>query len=432
MINFTLNMNYLTMTQKEVTRHGIIQKLIDKEINGTVASKILKLSIRHIKRLKLKVASSGANGLIHQNRGKVSNRKIPKEEYDKIANILTEKYPDFGPTFAAEKLQENHDIDRDTKTIRSIMIEEELWKPNKKKKREYHSWRQRKDCFGQMQQFDGSYHDWFEGRAEKPEYCLLASIDDATGIPTKAKFDDSEGVFPVFAFWKEYIQKHGKPKSIYLDKFSTYKMNQRVAIENHDTQTQFQRAMKQLGIDPISAHSPQAKGRIEKLFHTFQDRLVKEMRLRNIDTVPEANHFLETEFLPSYAKKYGVTPKNPTDLHQSLSETEIKNLDSIFSKQDMRVVRNDFTVSFKNQWYQLSDNQPVTVRKKDTIGVEERLDGTIHFSLRSKYLDYQIITERSKKVAPIPWVIPAKRTIYIPAVNHPWRQKFATPKLSNV
>ena len=427
-------MHYLAMTQKEVHRHGIIQKLIDKELNGTVASSILKLSVRQVQRLKAKMLEGGVAALIHRSRGKPSNRKLPEAERNTIATILTEQYPDFGPTFASEKLQEIHHIDKDVKTIRAIMIAEELWKPKQKKKRAYHSWRQRKDCFGQMQQFDGSYHNWFEGRAERLDYCLLASIDDATGVPTKAKFDDSEGIFPVFSFWKEYVKQYGKPQSIYLDKFSTYKMNQRVAMENHDTQTQFQRAMGQLGIEPITAHSPQAKGRIERLFHTFQDRLVKELRLRNINTVKEANHFLENTFLPDYAQKYGVQPKHPTNLHQSLSAKESAGLESIFSRHDTRVVRNDFTVSFKNQWYQLSENQLVTIRKKDTIGVEERLDGTIHFTLRSTYLHCSIITEseRSNKALPIPWVIPARRKAHTPAANHPWRQRFAAPKLSNV
>lgn len=410
------------MTNREINRHGIIKKLLDKEVNGTTAASLLKLSVRQIKRLKAKVREFGPKALIHASRGKPGNRRTPDKEREAIAEILKQKYPDFKPTFATEKLSENHGIKRDPKTIRQIMIEEDLWKPRKKKQKEYHAWRKRKSCYGQMLQFDGSYHRWVEDRG--PEWCLLAAIDDATGIPVKAKFDTDEGVFPVFKFWKKYTEQHGKPHSIYLDKFSTYKMTQQVAIENHETQTQFQRAMNQLGIEPITAHSPQAKGRIERLFNTLQDRLVKEMRLRNVSTIEEANRFLEEEFLPAYKTKYSVEPALKTNLHQPLNQKEKNKLDSIFSKQTTRIVRNDFTISFNNQWHQLLKDQSATVRKKDKILAEEWLDGSIHFLIRGKYLNSKIITERPQKTKKINWIIPAKKRDYTPAANHPWRSKF--------
>lgn len=415
-------MEYLTMTIKELNRHAIIKKLIANELNGTYAADLLKLSVRQIKRLKAKVKEYGAKALIHASRGKPSNRRIPDKEKRKIIDIIKKHYPDFKPTFAAEKLFENHNIKRDPKTIRQIMIEQDLWKPRKKRQREYYSWRQRKACYGEMMQFDGSYHRWIEDRG--PEWCLLAAIDDATGIPVKAQFDFDEGVFPVFKFWKEYVLKHGKPHSIYLDKFSTYKMNQRVAVENHDTQTQFQRVMGQLGIEPITAHSPQAKGRIERLFNTFQDRLVKEMRLAGIKTIEEANKFLEEEFLPNYKVKYSVEPTSKTNLHQPLNQKERNKLNSIFSKQDKRTVKNDFTVSFNNQWHQILEEQSATVRKQDTITVEEWLDNSIHFTIRGKYLNSKIIAERSEKTKKTNWIIAANKLIHIPAADHPWRSKF--------
>lgn len=412
------------MTIKELTRHSIIKKLLDKEINGSKAAELLKLSIRQTKRLKAKVKQFGPKALIHKNRGKPSNRRISDQERENIANIIKQRYPDFKPTFASEKLEQNHGIDRDPKTIRAIMIEHDLWKPKKKRKQEYHSWRRRKDCYGEMEQFDGSYHDWFEDRG--PTCCLLASIDDATGIPTKAKFDTDEGTFPVFKFWKEYVEQYGKPHSIYLDKFSTYKMTQRAAIENHETQTQFQRAMRQLGIEPITAHSPQSKGRIERMFNTFQDRLVKELRLNNILTIDEANRFLDDEFLPNYKTKYAIEPALKTNLHKPLTQKEKTQLNSIFSRQSTRRVKNDFTVSFNNQWHQLLKEQPATVRKQDEIIVEEWLDGTLHFRIRDKYLNSKVIVERpqkTKKEKTADWIIPAKKRTYTPAQNHPWRNR---------
>ena len=201
-------------------------------------------------------------------------------------------------------------------------------------------------------------------------------------------------------------------------------MNQKVAIVILVTLSLFQRAMRQLGIDPFSAHSPLAKGRIERLFNTFQDRLVKEMRLRNISTIEEANLFLEEEFLPNYAKKYSVEPVSKTNLHQPLSKKEISNLDSVFSKQTERTVRNDFTVSFNNQWYQLLKDQPSTIRKQDKISIEEWLDGTIHFTVRGRYLNVKAIIEKPLTSKKPEWIIPAKKRATIPAADHPWRSKF--------
>jgi len=414
------------MTQKEVNRYAIIEKLIDKEINGSRAAELLHLSVRQVKRLKRKVKSNGPKALIHANRGKSGNRRIPAQEKEKIIKLIHERYADFKPGFAAEKLAERHHLKRDPKTIRQIMIDEGLWKPRKKKQKDYHSWRQRKAAFGEMEQFDGSYEYWFEDRG--PYCCLLASIDDATGMPTKAKFAFDEGVFPVFDFWHAYLKEYGKPYSIYLDRFSTYKMSQKAAQENHDTLTQFQRAMKELGIEPITAHSCQAKGRIERLFKTFQDRLIKEMRLANISTLQEGNAFLEKTFLPQYRAKYAVEPRSKTNLHYPLSQKEKYNLDAIFSKHYTRIIRNDFTISFNKQWYQLLKDQPATICKKDTVTAEERLDGTIHFRLRGKYLNYKILAERPKK-AKVPWVIAAsKKPTYAPLADHPWRKAFLVEK----
>jgi len=419
-------MKYLTMTSQEINRHTIIKKLINREINGTQAAELLKLTIRHIKRLKSGVKKYGPKALIHGNRGKPSNRRTPEQEKERIISLLHKHYPDFKPGFATEKLSEKHNIIRDPKTIRQIMIKQDLWKPRKKKQKEYRSWRQRKACYGEMEQFDGSYEHWFEDRG--PYCCLLASVDDATGIPTKAEFAKDEGVFPVFSFWKEYLKEHGKPYSIYLDKFSTYKMSQKAAQENHDILTQFQRAMNELHIEPISAHSCQAKGRIERLFNTFQDRLIKELRLNNISTIEQANKFLKEVFLPQYKDKYAVEPRSKANLHKPLSLKEKSELDSVFSRQYVRTIRNDFTISFNKQWHQLLKDQPATIYRQDKITVEERLNNTIHLRLRGKYLNYQVLPERPKKLK-VPHFIAAntKRPVYIPSANHPWRERIVCP-----
>jgi transposase len=422
-------MNYITMSPKEIKRYDIIKQLINKDLNGSAAAELMGLSVRQIRRLKGRVRRHGAAGLAHGNRGKPSNRKIPKTERQKIIQLIHRHYADFKPGFAAEKLREKHNIVRDPKTIRQILIDEGLWKPKVKKKTEHREWRQRKASFGEMVQFDGSYEHWLEDRNGTGEICLLAAIDDATGVVTKAKFAADEGVCAVFNFWREYLIANGKPYSIYVDKFSTYKMNQKVAIENHDTKTQFERAMSELNIEPITAHSSQAKGRVERLFHTLQDRLVKELRLVGSSTVDEANEFLATTFLPDFNAKFSVEPRAKTNLHKKLNQTEIKKLAEIFSRQYQRTVKNDWTVSFNNQWYQLSERQPVTVRKSDVITVEQRLDGSIHFRLRGKYLHYELLPERPKKSHKnITWVIAAgqkqqSQPYRQPAPDHPWRRR---------
>jgi len=412
---------YITMSQKEIKQYDIIKKLINKDINGTDASKLLNLTVRHIRRLKKKVKEKGIKGLIHGNRGKSSNRQIPKVERQEIIKLLHQHYYDFGPLLATEKLIERHDIKKDKGTIRSIMIAERLWKPKQKKKEKHREWRQRKANYGEMLQYDGSYEYWFEDRNEK--CCLLASIDDATG-KVWAKFDEHEGVKPTFNFWREYIQKNGKPYSIYVDRFSTYSMNHKIAKENPDTLTQFERAMKDLNIAVIHAHSPQAKGRVENLFKTLQDRLIKELRLANISGPRKANGFLVSYFLPKFNAKFNVESKTKANLHKKLIKSEINKLNSTFSSQYERVVKNDFTISHKKQYFQLLKEQPVTICKQDRIVVEERLNNSIRFRFRGKYLNYKLLPEKPKKISKntknAMWVI-AQTPTYIPPANHPWK-----------
>lgn len=414
-----MDKEFIIMSQKEVKRYDVIKKVINKEINGSNAAEILDLSTRQIRRLKVKVEENGIQGLAHASRGKPGNRKIPDREKQNIINLLHQKYSDFGPTFASEKLEEKHKIIHDPKTIRTIMIEEQLWKPKKRKKEQYHCWRQRRTNYGEMQQYDGSYHEWFEDRG--PKCCLLAAIDDATS-KVEAKFDQHEGVNPTFNFWEQYIKKYGKPHSIYVDKFSTYSMNDKLAKENPDTLTQFQRAMRQLNIEVINAHSSQAKGRVENIFGTLQDRLVKELRLNNISTILEANEFLEKEFLPIFNARFNVEPKGKANMHVKPTRQETAELKVIFSRHTPRTIHNDFTISYKNAWYQLVENQPITIFKGEVVIVEERRDETIYLQLRGKHLVYKKLPIKPRKISEktMPWVL-AKQSHHKPAASHPWR-----------
>lgn len=214
----------ITMSSRELTKYNTINDLIACKINGTEAAKKIGLSVRQIKRLKVKVKKDGARGLIHGNRGQKSNRRIAGEIIKKVKDILKKNYADFKPTFAAEKLEDNHSIKLSKEKTRQIMIEEKLWQVKSRKQNgEHRYWRPRKEFYGELEQFDGSYHNWFEDRSQ--QCCLLVAIDDATGKIIQAKFTSDEGVIPVLSFWKDYVSQHGKPLGVYLDRYSTYKVN---------------------------------------------------------------------------------------------------------------------------------------------------------------------------------------------------------------
>jgi len=412
----------ITMKQEEILKYETVRQLIDKKISMKEVEAKLNLTDRQIRRLKNKVREEGVKGVIHKGRGVKGNRGFKDEITKKIAKIIKDTYSDFKPTLAKEKLLENHSIKISTEALRQLMITEKIWKPRKRAQpKDIHLWRPRKDLYGQMQQFDGSYHHWFENRG--PEACLLASIDDATGHITRATFGDNEGVKEVFHFWSEYIKEHGRPGLIYLDKYSTYKINHKNATDNKDLITQFQRACKTIDIEVINAHSPQAKGRIERLFGTLQDRLIKEMRLRNISDVSSANTYLKEEFIPWFNDRFGVAPRIRGNAHRDLTSNQKEFLSSTFSKHSSRVITNDYTVRFMNMWLQLDREQPTTVYKKDLVRVEEHISGEIkvYHETRGKYLNFKILSEKPVKRKENITALTPKSTAHKPDKNHPWR-----------
>lgn len=417
------------MTESDSLRESTLTKLTGKMINGTQAAEILQISVRQVKRLKKRFVKKGIKGILHKNRGKASNHSVPESKRKEITKIIKTSYPDFGPTLACEKLTELHGILLSTQTIRTLMINSSLWivKPMSLEKFP-HVWRARKDCLGQMEQYDGSYHNWFEGRLKNDrgeaimENCLLCSVDDATGKITKAQFAANEGVMATFDFWQQYIKTQGKPVSIYLDKGATYKNNPRKNAVNSLELTQFERACKQVGIEIIHAHSPQAKGRIERLFQTLQDRLVKELRLKNISTVAGANIFLTKTFIPWFNKKFSVVAKKKTNLHTIMTSQELAHLPSIFSIHDQRSVMNDYTVMHEGSLYQVDPKQPALVRIGDRIAVQTRTNGQIFIVKQNTELRFTEILERAKKAVAAK-TEDGRRFGNKPSANHPWQFK---------
>lgn len=416
------------LNAKEQEKANILTAAIAGTITNNQAAKQLGLSIRQVQRAKAIVRQQGASGIVHKLKGKPGNHRIAENIKKKSLSAIKEKYPDFKPSFATEKLAENHDIHISYGTTRLWMIAEKLWKPRKQKQSKYRSFRPRKEYFGELQQFDGSYHYWFEDRyidagGNPIEVCLLAAIDDATGQITRAEFADHEGVIPVFTFWKGYILELGKPLKIYLDKFSTYKINHKAALDNSELRTQFERATKTLAIDLIFANSPQAKGRVERSFQTLQDRLVKEMRLAGVNTPQEANRFLKDIFIPKFNKQFAVIASKEGNVHRPLLQEEKENLNHTFSTHETRRVNNDFTIQFKNNWYQLTEIQPTTVRPQEVVLLETWLDRTIHILLKNQDLAYMLLPAKPKKQRmKQPAILTTHKLNWTPPKEHPWRK----------
>lgn len=422
----------LQMSREEISRASVLDEVAAGMLTQVGASLKLGITDRHLRRVLKEYKVHGPRALVHGLRGKPSNNKTPQEKLDRAIELIKEKYWDFGPTFAAEKLLEIHNLRIDHDVLRKEMIRVGIW-VEKKRKQKHREWRERKHYFGEMVQFDGSHHAWFELRGKV--YCLLTSKDDATG-KVHAHFSEHEDIKGVFTFWIEYIEKYGKPKSIYLDRGSVYKVNKSV-FDDPDILTQFERACKELGIEIIHAKSPQAKGRIENVFGTLQDRLVKELRLKNIDNIVDANKYLKDEFLPNFNEKFEVSAKEQGDLHTPLNFKE--SLTQIFTVRSERQVNNDFTVRFKNRWFQLDEVQPVTVLQKSKAVIEEYLNGELKIRQKDKHLNFKEINKqdiealrKQRKEDKIYVLTSNQGKAHKPKSDHPWKKNWVFKRKENL
>ena len=294
------------MSSKELKRLELIQKLIERRLTQIEVAAVLKISSRQVQRLVRRYRDNNASGLISKKRGKPSNNIIARDDKTNVLAIITECYNDFGPTLAAEKLLQYHDYSFSVETIRKWMVESALWTPRQQRLKRAYQPRYRRDCLGELVQIDGSYHDWFEGRASK--CCLLVFIDDATSKIMQLYFTTSESMHTYFLATKAYVTKHGRPLAFYSDKLGVFRVAHKEAAALGAI-TQFGRALQELDIQLICANTCQAKGRVERANKTLQDRLVKELRLKNISSVKEANIYLE-EFVYAHNTKFAKAPLN--------------------------------------------------------------------------------------------------------------------------
>jgi len=400
----------IVMKQRELKRLHVVRKIIEKTIKQVEAASLLGLSGRQIRRVVARVKKEGNKGIIHKSRGQPSNRKFPETLKGKVIKLCQTKYKGFGPTLANEKLFEIDKIKIGDQTLRNWLVQAGFWGANHRR-RKYRHWRERKHYFGEMIQMDGSHHDWFEGRG--PKCVLMGYIDDATSIRF-ARFYTHEGTMPAFDSLKRYIKRYGLPRSLYLDKHTTYKSNGKLTIEdelnNREKLSQLERAAKEMEIEIIHANSPQAKGRVERSFRTYQDRLIKEMRLKGIKTIEEANRFLAC-FLPKHNKKFSIRPVKEDNLHRPLFKDT--NLDSMLCIKQKRTLRNDFTIAYTKKLYQILDKG---IGK--TIEVQERINGSLHIFYRGRKLKYKPIIIRQRQDKP---KLKLKKIVR-PSLEHPWKK----------
>ena len=402
------------MSVKELRRVHVLRHAMEKKLTQVKAGSLLGLTARHVRRLLQRVRTEGDAGLVHRGRGKPSNRRMPEQVKAKVLTLYAQRYGDFGPTLAAEKLAERHGITISDETLR-------LWLRARgidhftRRTRPHRAWRERRAHRGELVQLDGSHHDWFEGRGSR--CVLMAYIDDASSR-VYARFYAYEGTIPAMDSFTRYVTRYGIPLAVYADRHSTYQSSAEPTVAEQlagaEPMSQFGRALGELGVELIPAYSPQAKGRIERLFHTFQDRVIKEMRLAEVSTREEANRFLES-YLPIYNQRFSVQPAQTTDLHRPRPAG--RALDHILCLKTTRCLRKDFTIAHQGALYQIHDTLRAT-----HVQVEDRIDGTRRITHHGRPLGFHEITSRPVKTAEVITVHQPRRPV-TPRRDHPWRTR---------
>jgi transposase len=419
------------MSRKERERLRVLAVLVEGRLRQREAARRLRLSERQVRRMVCRYRAEGDAGLVHRGRGRPSNRRLPQGTRQRALEEVQRQYRDFGPTLAAEKLRERDGVRVSRETLRQWMMEAGLWQ-RRRPARQVHLWRQRRPSFGELVQMDTSEHAWLEGRGQG-EPVLVSMIDDATGRQVKRFFpqDTTAANLEVLGLW---LRRYGRPLAIYADGDSIFRVNQRPATEEEARaglrpETQFGRALRQLGISSIGASSPQAKGRVERSFQTDQDRLVKELRLRGIATIEEANAYLEGEYLALVNRRFTVAAASGVDAHRPLGDYA---LGAILSVQTKRTVANDYTVRHGGRRYQIERRSISGGLRGGRVVVEERLDGSLRLRFRERYLRFCAVESVAPR--PRPWSelgvagacapppVAAAPATYRPPADHPWRK----------
>jgi len=372
------------MGQKELIRVKLMEMVKQKQRKLSDVAVVLKVSYRQAKRIYRKYREQGDKGLIHGNTGKPSHNMIEKTIQQKIIRTYREQYLGFGPTFAAEKLAERDGIVVDHETLRRWLLEEGDWQ-RKRRRAAYRQRRNRRERFGELVQFDGSPHDWFEGRG--PKCCLMNMVDDATGMTDSFLVEQETTEAAMNLLWT-WILWHGIPQALYCDRKNAFVLDREPTLEEQlagiDPQSPFEKACEKLGIKVIVANSPQAKGRVERNHAVYQDRFVKELRLRGISTIDEANRFLEMEYLPAINKKFAKKPAKKEDAHVPVMKNQ--DFKNIFCFENTRVVSNDYIAQINRKYYQILKENKQRPHPGNRVVVRTWLDKSVHVFFKGKEL----------------------------------------------
>jgi len=373
------------MSQKDRDRLKVLHEAEKRHLTQQQAGAQLKLRERWVRKLLARLREEGDGGILHRLRGRASRRRLPEAVRQKVVKLVEREYADFGPTLAAEYLAEQHGVKVSKETLRKILMAAGVWKRKRRRVQEVHVWRARRACWGELVQWDSSDHDWLEGRG--PKVYLLAMVDDATSRAW-ARFAEHDTTEENFRLLRTYLEQWGRPGEFYTDKDSLFTVNRPVPQAEDEVwteaETQIGRALKELGTGWAPAHSPQAKGRIERFFGTAQDRLVKGMRKAGVRSLEEANAYLQEEYLPLWNRRFTLQPANPTDAHRPLRAEH--DLAAILSHVEERVVANDYTIRYNNKQYQIARTDICPGLRGASVRVEERGDQRVGVRFRDRYL----------------------------------------------
>ena len=372
------------MSQKEAQRLAVLSQVLQGKMSQSVAAVALRLSVRHVKRLCRQVRDQGALGLVSKRRGVPSNRRIADALKERFVGIVRARYSDFGPELAREYLVREHGFEHSTETLRGWMVQAQLWRPKRRRRERMHSARQRRACRGELVQIDGSHHDWFEGRS--PQCCLIAFIDDASGQVLAARFFPSETTQGYLALLREHAATHGLAGAYYSDRHGIFTKH-----DPEDPQpTQFERALLQLEIESICARTPQAKGRVERLFQTLQDRMVKAMRLQGISGIEAANAWLGG-YLAQHNERFAVQARSLADAHRSWLGTP-EQLDRICSVHQRRHLGAQLSCQFEGDVVQIEPRQAAAPHGRAVVDIAQYADGRIEVLYRGQPLRHRRFT----------------------------------------
>jgi transposase len=414
------DMETLAMSSQERRRLEVLARVRRGEVTLVKASELVGLGYRQMKRLRARYRQEGDRGLVHRLRGRPSNRRRDLRR-ELIVALYQAHYADFGPTLATEYLAKEHGLAVAVETLRQWLLAAGLWQ-RRRRHPPHRRRRPRKEHCGELVQMDGSWHDWFEGR--RPWATLMVMIDDATSRLYARFFEQETTAAALASFW-EYSKHYGLPQALYVDRDSIYRSDREAtvaeALAGQEPRTQFGRAMAELGVRLIKAHSPQAKGRVERSNGTLQDRLVKALRQRGISDLGAANVFLEEEFLAEYNERFAVAATRPADLHRKVPAR--LSLAAVLALHEQRQVQNDWTVRWHNRWLQIGARHRSLALAGRQVTVVEQLDGQLRLLYQGRALAWQELPG-----PPPPAVPPPKPASLIrssqgrrPSPDHPWR-----------